>query len=155
VKAWRNILAGAGIGLALFGLFRLGTQIPLSSLVVLGIWLVAALIIHDGVLSPAVVTLGWLLRRFVPDRGRRYLQAALITSGLITVIALPMIYLRGSQPAVKALLLRNYGANLTLIIGAIALASLFLYAVRVARDRCSSSAMPRGPLRGVRCPKGP
>jgi hypothetical protein len=41
-------------------------------------------------------------------------------SALITVIALPMILLRGSQPAVKALLLRNYGANLSLLIGIIA-----------------------------------
>ncbi len=46
-----------------------------------------------------------------------------------------MIYLRGSQPAVKAMLLRNYGANLSLLIGIIAVVSLVLYAVRVARDR--------------------
>ena len=37
-------------------------------------------------------------------------------SALITVIAVPMIFLRGSQPAVKALLLRDYGVNLILII---------------------------------------
>ena len=56
-------------------------------------------------------------------------------TGLVTVIALPMIYLRGQPAAVKALLLRNYGANLTLIIAIIAVITLALYAVRVARDR--------------------
>jgi hypothetical protein len=77
---------------------------------------------------------GWLLRRYVPDRGRRYVQVALIMIALVTVIAIPMIFLRGSQPAAKALLLRNYGANLIVIIGVLAIVSLILYAVRVARD---------------------
>jgi hypothetical protein len=140
VKAWRIILAIAGILLGLFGVYRLFSEIPLSSLVALGVWLLAALLIHDGLLSPAVVGIGSLLRRFVPDRGRGYLQAALLMGGLVTVIALPMIYLRGSQPAVKALLLQNYGLNLTLILGLIAVITLSLYAIRVARD--SRSAEP-------------
>ncbi len=135
MKAWRIILAAAGIGVALFGVFRLVTEVPIRNLIFLGVWLVAALIIHDGILSPLVVTVGWTLRRLVPDRARRFLQLGLIVSGLVTVIALPMIYLQGSQPAAKAILLRNYGANLTLLVALIATVSLVLYAVRVARDR--------------------
>ena len=137
MKAWRIILASAGIGLLLFGVFRMFTEVPVHSLIFIGVWLVAALVIHDGLLSPLVVTVGWLLRRLVPDRARRFLQIGLIVGAAATVIALPMIYLRGSQPAVKAILLRNYGANLTLIIGVVAVVTLALYAVRVARDRTS------------------
>jgi hypothetical protein len=144
VKAWRIILAAAGILLGLFGVYHLFTQIPLSSLVALGVWLLAALLIHDGLLSPAVVGLGLLLRRFVPDRGRRYLQAALLMGALVTVVAVPMIYLRGSQPPVKALLLQNYGLNLTLILGLIAAITLSLYAIRVARDSNSADPDNRG-----------
>lgn len=140
MKAWRIACAAVGIPLALFGLFRLVTEIPLHNLVFLALWLVAAVVIHDGVLSPAVAGLGWLLRRVIPDRGRRYLQLGLIMSGLVTVIAIPMIYLRGSQPTVKALLLRNYAGNLSLLIGIIAVLSLALYAVRVARDRSTASS---------------
>ena len=62
--------------LALFGVFRLITEVPLRSLSFLPVWMVAALVIHDGVLSPLVVSVGWLLRRLVPDRARRYLQFA-------------------------------------------------------------------------------
>ena len=121
VKAWRIILAVAGIGLGAVRSLPAGDRDPGAQPAgARGLWLLAALVIHDGVLSPAVVGVGWLLRRHVPDRGRRYLQIALIMSALITVIAVPMIFLRGSQPAVKALLLRNYGANLILIIGIIA-----------------------------------
>jgi hypothetical protein len=140
MKAWRIILAIAGISLGLFGVFRLVTEIPAHNLLVLALWMLAALAIHDGVLSPTVVTLTSALRRHVPDRGRRYLQIALIMGALITVIAIPMIFLRGSQPAAKALLLRNYGANLSLLIGIIAVITLALYVVRVARDRPPPSA---------------
>lgn len=135
MKAWRIILAIAGIGLGLFGVFRLVTEIPVHSLLALVLWMLAALAIHDGLLSPAVVAVSSLLRRYVPDRGRRFIQIALIMIGAVTVIAIPMIYLRGSQPSVKALLLRNYGANLTLLIAIIAVVTLALYGVRVAQDR--------------------
>jgi hypothetical protein len=138
VKAWRIALAVAGVALAAFGVFRLVTEVPPSQLLILGLWLIAALIIHDALLAPSVVGAGWLLRRYVPDRGRRYLQLALIMIALVTVIAVPMIFLRGSQPAAKALLLRNYGANLIVIVGVIAVISLILYAARVARDRSAS-----------------
>jgi hypothetical protein len=76
-----------------------------------------------AVLAPSEVGVGWLLRRYVPDRGRRYVQVALIMIALVTLIAIPMIFLRGSQPAAKALLLRNYGANLLAIIGILAIVS--------------------------------
>jgi hypothetical protein len=135
MKAWRIILAVAGIALGAFGVFRLLTEMPTYSLLILSVWLIAALVIQDAILAPSVVGVGWLLRRYVPDRGRRHLQVALIMSALITAIAVPMIFLRGSQPAVKALLLRNYGFNLILIIAIIGVISLILYAVRVARDR--------------------
>ena len=135
MKAWRITLAIAGIALLAFGIFRLLSEIPTHSLLVLAVWLAAALVIHDAILEPSVVGVGWLLRRYIPDRGRRYLQVALIIIALITVITLPMIFLRGSQPEAKALLLRNYGANLILIIGIIAIVSLILYAVRAVRDR--------------------
>ena len=129
------MLAVAGVALAAFGVFRLLTEVPPSRLLILALWLIAVLIIHDALLSPSVVGVGWLLRRYVPDCGRRYLQLALIMIALVTVIAVPMIFLRGSQPVAKALLLRNYGANLIMIIGVIAVLSLILFAGRLARDR--------------------
>jgi hypothetical protein len=139
VKAWRIILAVAGIALVAFGVFRLLSEIPTHSLLLLGVWLIAALVLHDAILVPSEVGAGWLLRRYVPDRGRRFLQVALIMTAFVAVIAIPMIFLRGSQPAAKALLLRNYGANLILLMSMIAVVSLILYAVRVVLDRRSAA----------------
>jgi hypothetical protein len=132
------ILAVTGLALGAFGVFRLVTEIPRHSLLILAVWLAAALIIHDAVLEPSVVGVGWLLRRHLSDPSRRYVQLALIMIAFVAVIATPMIFLRNTQPAEKALLLRNYGANLILIIAIIAVLSLILYAVRVARDRSTT-----------------
>jgi len=124
-----------GVLLALFGVFRLVTQIPPFPLVVLVLWLVGALVIHDGILSPIVVGVGWAVARVVPPRARRYLQGALIMAALVTVIAIPMIYRQASQPRSKSMLLQDFGLNLTLLIGIIAALSLLVYAARVARER--------------------
>lgn len=138
----RVSMIAAGVLLAGFGVFRLLTEVEWPTLFQIGIWLAAAIILHDLILAPSTIGVGWVLRRCVPVRARRYLQAGLIISGLVTVIALPMIYLRGSQPAVKALLLRNYGANLALISGVIAVIMVLLYVRRVRLDRRAAALPP-------------
>jgi hypothetical protein len=102
-------------------------------LLILAAWLIAAVVIHDGLLSPAVLTVGWFLARRVPPRARRYLQGLLIVGGLLTVIAIPLMLRRDSQPASKAMLQQNYGGNLRILLALAAALSLLLYAIRVAR----------------------
>ena len=138
----RIALAVAGLLLGGFGVFRLFTQVPHPKLIMLGIWLIGALVIHDGILSPLIVSLSWVLAKVIPPRARRYVQLALIMSAIVTVIAIPMIYRRGHQPQVKAILQQNFGGNLTVLIGIIAAVSLLLYALQVARDR-PRTTLPR------------
>ena len=56
---------------------------------------------------------------------------------MVTRIALPMIYRQGTQPPSNAILLQNFGAYLTLLLGVIAGLTLIGYVVRVARDGLS------------------
>ena len=135
MKIWRIVLAVVGVGVGTYGIFQLLTQLPWQTLVLLALWLIGALIIHDGLLSPAVIGVGAALRRYVPDRGRRYLQFGLIMAAMVTVIAVPMIYRAHTQPQAKALLLQDFGINLTVLLGAIGGGTLIAYAIRVARDR--------------------
>ena len=139
MRVWRIILAVLGVLVLLYGIVNLGIHIPAATLVWVAVWLIAAVIIHNGVVSPVVIGVSTLLRRLVPDRGRRYLQAGLIAAVPVTVIALPMIYRQGSQPPSKAMLLQNFTANLGLLLGIIAVLCLVGYAVRVARDRSTQS----------------
>ncbi len=138
MRRWRIVLGVAGILLGLFGIGRLVTQVPVPSLIGLAVWLVAALVIHDGIASPLVVAVGALLAR-VPPRGRRFLQAGMIAGAMITVIAVPMIARQDSQPVSKSILNQNFGGNLTLLLGLVAAVTLAAYAVRVARDQSRSS----------------
>jgi hypothetical protein len=71
MKIWRIVLAVVGVGVGTYGIFQLLTQLPRQTLVLLALWLIGALIIHDGLLSPTVIGVGAGLRRYVPDRGRR------------------------------------------------------------------------------------
>lgn len=140
---WRVVLAGAGIGLGLYGVGRLVTSVPWSSLVLVGLWLVLALVIHDGLLSPAVVAVTVLLSR-IPPRGRRYLQFGLIMAAPLTVIALPMISQQQQQPPAKTLLQQDYQVNLMILLALIAAGTLAAYAVRVAREQRPSSSRTGG-----------
>lgn len=142
MRGWRLILGGAGILVGVYGLVQLAVNVPASSLILVVAWLIGAVIIHDGILSPAVVGIGSIMRRLVPDRGRRYLQAALIMGAIVTLIAIPMIYRQGTQPPSKALLLQNFAANLTLLLGIIGAVLLIAYSVRVARDRSAEPPKP-------------
>ncbi|HET9561620.1 MAG TPA: hypothetical protein VFP01_05925 [Propionibacteriaceae bacterium] len=135
MKIWRIVIAVVGVGVGTYGIFQLLTQLPWQTLVLLALWLIGALIIHDGLLSPAVIGVGAALRRYVPDRGRRYLQFGLIMAAMVTVIAVPMIYRANTQPPAKALLLQDFGINLTVLLAAIGGGTLIAYAIRVARDR--------------------
>ena len=142
---WRLVLGLIGLLVLLYGIVNLLIHIPIQTLVWVAVWVIAAVIIHHGLISPIVVSVSSLLRRLVPDRARRYLQIALITAVPVTVIAIPMIYRQGSQPPSKALLLQNFTANLGVLLGIIAVLSLIGYAMRVARDGSGTQGRPPPP----------
>jgi len=137
----RIVLGGIGGLLLAYGAGRLLHGLPLPTLFVLGGWLLAALVVHHGVLSPAILAAGAAVRA-IPDRARGFVQAALIMAAAVTVIAIPLIIRQFSQPASKAMLLQQYGGNLALLMGIIALGTLIAYAMRVARDRTPSRDRP-------------
>ena len=150
MKIARIALAAAGIVLVLYGAGRILLSVPPAVLVVLGAWMVGALIVQHGVVSPLVVVVGAALRRALPDRGRRFVQAGLMVAGMVTVVAIPLILRQGTQPSAKALLLQNYAANLALLLGLVAVVTLVAYAVRVARDRRGPHATDRAGAPGSR-----
>jgi hypothetical protein len=135
VLAWRIILMTSGVVVGLLGAVQLLVGTPVTNLLVLAGWMIGAVVIHDGVLAPVVVAVGWAVGRVVPARARRYLQAFLVAGGLVTIVAVPLIARRGTQETAKAILQQNYGANLTLLLGLFAAGSLLAYAAQVAADQ--------------------
>ena len=133
MRKYRIALGVAGALLLTFGVFRLVTELDSGNLFALVLWLIAAVAIHDGLIAPITVGTGVALT-FVPSRFRRYLQGGLVVGALITVIAVPLIGRQGTQPEAKAILLRDYSANLALLLGMTAAIAVVLYALRVLRE---------------------
>lgn len=139
MRKYRIALGLAGGLLLTFGVFRLVTQLDAGDLFVLVLWLAAAVVLHDGLIAPITVGTGVALTG-VPPRARRYLQGALLVGALITIIAIPLIGRQGTQPESKAILLRDYTANLFLLLGITAALALVLYALRVVREHRPADA---------------
>jgi hypothetical protein len=92
--------------------------------------------------------IGWLLTKTVRPRARRYLQGALIVGASVTIVAIPLIRRRNDAQPGQGLLQQNYAANLAILLGLIASASLAVYVIRVARDHAAvrpSAAKVRPP----------
>lgn len=135
----RIVLGVLGGALVLYGAIWIIHGLPASLLLVLAGWLAAVVVIHLGVLSPIVLGVGAVLRRFVPDRGRAFLQAGLIMAGIVTVIATPLMLRQFTQPPAKAMLLQDYRLNLLVLLVVIAVGTSIAYAVRVAKERAPRS----------------
>jgi hypothetical protein len=133
---WRIPLVGAGVALAGYGLFRLAAQPGSSQPQSLIVWLIGGVVLHDGIIAPITIGTGWLLARWIRPRERRFVQFALVWSGLVAVIAIPLIALRGSQPVGKALEEQNYGAHLAVLVGGIAAVVALAYVMIAVRRRC-------------------
>ena len=129
----RLALGAGGVLLLGFGVLRLLTDVPASDLVALGLWLAAAVVVHDLVVAPLTVGAGVVLTR-LPARGRRYVQSGLVAGALVTVVAVPLIMRRDTQPPAESILMRDYGTGLALLLGLVTAVSLLAYVVRVVRD---------------------
>lgn len=134
MRTARWLLGALGATLLGYGTWRIFEFAQATQPKQLGVWLVAALVLHDGILSWLVVAAGWLLARLVPGRARAYLQGGLITAGLVTLVAAPLIYRQGKSQPGQALLERNYLANLVIILAAIAAVTGAAYLLRVRRE---------------------
>lgn len=139
----RVLIAVPGVLLGLYGVFRLLTEIDTDDLLLLAVWLVAAVVLHDAVLSPVLVGLGWLVGRVVPARARRFVQGGLIAASLVTVIALPLIHRQGSQPASKGILRQDYTRNLALALAIVLAVVVVGYLAAVARGQRPRTANVR------------
>ena len=76
MRAARWLHRRPGVVLLGYGIWRIFQFSAATQPRQLGLWLGAALVLHDGILSWLVVGVGWLLARFVPGRARAYLQGA-------------------------------------------------------------------------------
>jgi hypothetical protein len=87
-------------------------------------FLLLLLVLHDGVLLPVFLVAGVLVHRFVPARGRAVVQAALIASASVTLVALPLTLGYGRIADSPSALPLDYGRGLLVTLSVIWAAAL-------------------------------
>jgi hypothetical protein len=114
-------------------------------------WFIRLAIIHDVIIAPTVLALGWLTSRLArDDRIRRTLRAALLTSAGLCLVGYPFVRGFGRSDAVPSALARNYGVGLAIYL-------VIVWLVTAAIASGSTGRLRRGwrQLRGQRRAGGP
>lgn len=131
----RLILGAIGVLVMAYGAWRILGTARLTRPRTLAVWLVAAVVLHDGVLAPLTMTAGYILGRIFRPRARRYVVGGLVTAAMVTAVAIPLIHRRGTQPTSTTLEVQDYTTHLVVILGVIAAVTTIGYLARLARDR--------------------
>jgi hypothetical protein len=114
---------GLVIGLAVlaFGVVGLLGATSASSVQTIVKWVIAADLINDLAIAPAVCVAGLLLARYVPARWRAPIRSAAIASGCVLVVAYPLLRAFGRHhvPDNQSVLPLDYPAAVATLLGVI------------------------------------
>ena len=122
MRAVRALLVALGVGCGLWGvwLMRDFTREQLTSE---AFWLAGGVVLHDAVLAPVVVALGYAASRVLPGHWRSSTATAFVVWGTLTVAFLPVLGGQGGKPGNDTILGRPYVLSwvvLTLVLVAYA-----------------------------------
>ena len=134
---WMFLLPGlAAVGYGAHGLLSAGDRVPLGSWLT---WFLGGVLVHDLVVAPLWIGLGWLAARLLPRAARPAVAVAAVVSGALVLVALPFVVGFGADPANPSFLPRAYGRDLLLLVTAVWLAAAAWAAVAVHRARRGTS----------------
>jgi hypothetical protein len=119
---WLFVVPGLGaVGYGVYGLLTAGSRVPLGSWLT---WFVGSALLHDLVIAPVWIGLGWLASRLLPAAARPAAVVGVAVAGLLALIALPFVLGVGADPRNPSFLPRDYGRNLLLVdVGVLVLAA--------------------------------
>ena len=123
----RVALGALGVALAAFGGWTLLANQRFDQLFSAALWLGGGVALHDFLLAPLTLAIGWALWRVVPTWARGAVAAGGIILGTVTVVAIPVLGAWGRRPDNASLLPRDYWTGwlivaLTVVAGSAAAA---------------------------------
>jgi hypothetical protein len=107
---WAGAVVGSGV--VAYGIVGLVGAAPATRPGNLLAFLVGSALVHDLVLAPVVVIVGWLIARILPGWARPPVWFALAATGLLVVLTWPLVRRWGERPANPSLLPLDYSRNL-------------------------------------------
>ncbi len=135
MRLTRGLLGAAGVVLVLVGVWHLlGTDLP--DLVNLALWLAGGVALHDAVIAPLVVLLGFVVLPWLPSWSRAPAVVGFVVLLPITLLAVPAIGRFGAREDVPSLLNRPYGV--LWLVFAVLVVLVVVAAALVRRRRTTS-----------------
>jgi len=130
---WLFLLPGlAAVGYGVSGLLTAGRRVPLGPWLT---WFIGSALLHDLVIAPVWIGLGWLSARLLPRAARPSVMVGVAVSGVVTLVALPFVLGRGADPNNPSFLPRDYGSTLLLLVLAIWAVTAVSAVLAVRRNR--------------------
>ena len=96
-------------------------------------WVVGLALAHDLVLVPVVLLVGVAVRRLGPDRDRSLVAGGLLVSGVLALVAWPLVRGYGGSAGNPSILPRDYGRGLLVALATTWAVVLVLHFVRRIR----------------------
>ncbi|MBW8699719.1 hypothetical protein MBT84_08950 [Streptomyces sp. MBT84] len=127
----RTNLARLSMGAAGLVVSGVGVQLLLDVRDLPGVlvWLGGAVVLHDALIAPLVLLVGWALVR---GGARGPVRGALLVAGALTAVALPVL-LRPGRPANSSVLPLDYPRDWLLALVAVAAVTALVRAARWVR----------------------
>jgi len=140
----RGALIGVGIALLLTGAVFEVTVAKPTQVPGIVLWLAAAVVLHDAVLSPLALVGNRVLRRAgrrLPGSVLAVVQVAVVIAAVLLLVALPTIHAKALGPRNPSVLPGDYGPALLLLLGGLVVVTVAVCAVllRVSRRRRPSA----------------
>lgn len=147
IRFWQRALIGFGIATLVVGGLVLLAEVDASQYVGIGVWLVGALILHDGIAAMVVFGVTVALRRTatrVPNFVVVVVQGALAIAAIVTLLVLPEIVKQSIGTANPSILPLDYALNLVWFhLGLATVAGVLIIGYLALRRR--RSRRPRSP----------
>ena len=142
MRAARIGLVAVGVGGLVVGAALLVTTVRPSGIGGLGVWLLAALVLHDGILAPAAFAGNRVLRGAgarIPPAVLAVLQGAVVVGVVLTLMVLPEIRAKQIGPRNPTVLPFDYGLRLGLLWIVLAVLTGLVCAVLLRSQRTRRS----------------
>ncbi len=124
-----------GWGLMAVGIAGMFSQRDRTKPFELARYVVGFLLVHDLVVAPVVIGIGWLVSRYLPPPTRGPLRAALALSALVIAFSWPLLRRYGEHATNDSALPLDYRRTVPVVLAVVWLAALGVLAVRVVTER--------------------
>ena len=147
IRYSRRALMALGIVLLAWGTYIMLDTVNFTRISGVAMWTIAAIIIHDAIIGPALFVLGLLLRRGgqkLPGTVIAAVQGTLVVGSIMALIVVPIIVAQNYTPNNPTILPLNYALNLAvfwlvLIVAGTVLSVVLYLRARRAKARPSTS----------------